>query len=76
MRNKKHLQIEKQEEMILLQWLFNGSIENKIEKLYNPKPVKQIAREKIRVNDNQLNKELDEKRIFHIIFLMEHYKLD
>ena len=58
MRSKKHLENEKQNEMIIPEWLFQEPIENKIEKIYNPFSLKQIARNNIRLDDKQLNKEL------------------
>ena len=47
--------------MIIPEWLFQEPIENKINKIYNPKSLKQIARDNIRLDDKQLNKELAEK---------------
>ena len=48
----------KQNEMIILEWLFQ---EKKIKKTYNPKPLRQIARDNIRLDVRQLNKELARK---------------
>ena len=48
--------------MIKPEW-FKDPIENKISKIYSPKPLKQIARENINIADKQLNKELAEKMI-------------
>ena len=48
----------KQNEMIILEWLFQEPVENKINKIYNPKSLKQIARDNIRLDDKKLNKEL------------------
>ena len=62
-RSKKHLENEKQNEMIIPEWLFKEPIENKIEKIYNPKPIKQLARNNIRLDDKQLNKQLAKKMI-------------
>ena len=36
LRSKKHLENEKQNEMIIPEWLFRESIENKIRKIYIP----------------------------------------
>ena len=47
--------------MIIAEWLFEDPIENKIEEVYNPKSLKQIARENIFLDDKQLNKELAKK---------------
>ena len=62
LRNKKHLENEKQNELIIPEWLFKP-FENKIKKLCNPKPLKQIARENIKRYEKQLNKELAKIRI-------------
>ena len=63
MRSKKHIENMKQGEMIIPEWLFKEPIENKIEKIYNPKPLKQLARNNIKLDDKQLNKELAKKMI-------------
>ena len=39
--------------MIIPKWLFQELIENKIKKTYNPKSLKQIARDNIRIDDKQ-----------------------
>ena len=57
MRRKKHTENIKQNEMIIPEWLFKEPIENKIEKIYNPISLKQLARNKINLVDKQLNKE-------------------
>ena len=57
MRSKKHLENRKQNEMIIPEWLFLEPVENK-NKIYNPKSLKQLARDNIRLDDKQLNKEL------------------
>ena len=44
--------------MIILERLFREPIENKIKNLYNPKQLKPIARDKIKLDDKQLNKEV------------------
>ena len=49
--------------MIIPEWLFREPIENKIKKIYNPKSLKQIARNNNRLDDKQLNKELAKKMI-------------
>ena len=48
----------KQNEMIIPEWLFQEPVENKINKIYNPKPLRQLARDNIRLDDRQLNSEL------------------
>ena len=63
LRSKKHVDNIKQDEMIIPEWLFKEPIENKIEKIYNPKPLKQLARINIKIDDKKLNKELAKKMI-------------
>ena len=60
--SKKHLENEKLNGMIIPVWLFQEHNENKNKKNYNPKPLK-LARDKIKLDDKQLNKELAEKMI-------------
>ena len=62
-RNKKHLENEKQNQLIVPEWLFQEHIENKIKKIYNPEPLKQLARDIIKLHDKQLNKELAKKTL-------------
>ena len=63
LRSKKHLENIKREEMIILEWLFQEPVENKLNKIYNPKSLKRIARNNIKLDDRQLNKELAKKMI-------------
>ena len=63
LRSKKHIENMKQNEMIIPEWLFQEPVENKIKKIYNPRSLKQIARDNIRLDDKQLNKELAKKMI-------------
>ena len=59
LRSKKHLEIIEQNEMIIQEWLFKqekASIKKKIQKVYNPKTLKQLAREKIKLDDKELAK--------------------
>ena len=59
LRSKKHLENIEQNEMIIPDWLFKQDqtpIKKKIQKLYNPKTLKQLAREKIKLDDNELAK--------------------
>ena len=63
LRSKKHLENEKQYELIIPEWLFKEPIENKIRKIYNPISLKKLARNKINLDDKQLNKELARKMI-------------
>ena len=53
----------KHNEMIIPEWLLQEPVENKIEKIYNPKSLKQLARNNIKLDDKQLNKELARKMI-------------
>ena len=56
---KKHSENEKQNEVMILEMFFKEKqepIDNKIQKLYNPKTIKQIARKKIKINDEELKK--------------------
>ena len=63
LRSKKHMENMKQNEMIIPEWLFQEPVENKIKKIYNPKSLKQLARNNIKLDDKQLNKELAKKMI-------------
>ena len=47
--------------MIIPEWLFQEPVENKIKKIYNPKPLRQLARDNIKLDDKQLKKELAKK---------------
>ena len=61
LRSKKHIENTKQNEMIIPEWLFQEPVENKVNRIHNPKPLRQIARDNIRLHDKQLNKELGRK---------------
>ena len=63
LRSKKHIENMKQNEMIIPEWLFQEADENNIRKKYNPKPLRQLARDNIRLDDKQLNKELARRMI-------------
>ena len=63
LRSKKHLENMEQNEMIIPEWLFQKPIEKKIKKLYNPKSLKQLARNFIKLEDKQVKKELAKKMI-------------
>ena len=59
LRSKKHLENVIQNEMIIPEWFFKeekSPIKKKIQKLYNPKTLKQLAREKIKLDDKELAK--------------------
>ena len=71
--SKKHLENIEQIEMIIPDWLFKeerSPIKKKIQKVYNPKTLKQIAREKIELDD----KELGKMRINPYYFMDENLK--
>ena len=62
LRSKKHLENVIQNEMIITEWLFKGErtpIKKKIQKVYNPKTLKQLAREKIKLDYKELAKNDD-----------------
>ena len=63
LRSKYQLENEKQNELIIPKCLFKEPIDNKIEKLYNLKSLKQLARDNIKLDDKQLNKDLSKKMI-------------
>ena len=63
LRSKKHIEKIKQNEMIIPEWLFQEPNENNIGKIYNPKPLRQLARDNIRLDDKQLSKELARRMI-------------
>ena len=44
--------------MIIPEWLFEEPIQNKIKKIYKPKQLTQKAKENIKLDDKQLNKDL------------------
>ena len=59
LRSKKHVESIEQNEMIIPDWLFKeerSPITKKIQKVYNPKTSKQLAREKIKFDDKELAK--------------------
>ena len=59
LRSKKHLENVEQNELIIPDWFFKEEktpIKKKIQKVYNPKSLKQIAREKIKLGDKELAK--------------------
>ena len=75
LKSKKHIKNRKQNEMIIPEWLFLEPVENKINKIYNPKSLKQLARNNIRLDDKQLNKELAKKMINPYFFNDENLKV-
>ena len=61
LRSEKLLENIEQNETIIPEWLFKeerSPIKKKIQKVYNPRTLKQIARENIEMNDKKLDKEL------------------
>ena len=75
LRSKKHLENIKQNEMIIPEWLFKQEQtpnKKKIQKINNPKTLKQIARQNIKMNDKEFDKELDEKMINPYYFTNEN----
>ena len=59
LRSKKHLENVEKNEMIIPDWFFKEEktpIKKKIQKLYNPKTLKQLAIEKIKLDDKELAK--------------------
>ena len=72
---KKHLENEKQKELIIPERLLQEPNENEIKKIYNPKPLRQIARGNIKLDDEQLNKELAKKMINPYYFTDSNLKI-
>ena len=59
LRSKKHLENIEQNEMIIPDWFFKqekSPIKKKIQKVYNPRTLKQLAREKIKLDDEEFAK--------------------
>ena len=73
--SKKHIENMKQNEMIKPEWLFQEPVENKINKIHNPRSLKQLARNNIRLDDKQLNKELAKKMLNPYYFIDENLKV-
>ena len=74
LRSKKHLENVEQNETIIPEWFFKeekSPIKKKIQKVYNPKTLKQLAREKIKLDDKQLAK----KMINPYYFIDENLKI-
>ena len=75
LRSKKHIENMKQNEMIIPEWLFQEPVENKINKMYNPKSLKQLARNNIKLDDKQLNKKLARKMLNPYYFTDRNLKV-
>ena len=63
LRSKKHLENIRQNEIIIPEWLFKEEQEpiKKRIKVYNPETLKQVARDNIKLDDKELDKELAKK---------------
>ena len=73
LRSKKHLENKIQNEMIIPEWLLKQEqtpFKKKIQKLYDPKTLKQLTREKIKLDD----KELAKMMINPYYFIDENFK--
>ena len=68
LRRKKHIENKKQNGMTIPEWLFQEPLENRINKIHNPRSLKQIARDNIRLDDKQLNKEIAKKMLIPYYF--------
>ena len=75
LRSRKHLENRKEKEMIIPEWLFQEPFEHKINKINNPKPLKQIARNNIRLDDKQLNTEIAKSMIIPYYFIDRKLKV-
>ena len=71
LRSTNHSENIRQVDMITPDSIFKEPNEN-YKKIHNPKPLKQIARYKIKQYDKQLNKELAEKMTNPYYFQTEH----
>ena len=75
LRSKKHIENIGVNEMIIPEWLFQTLVGNQIKKINNPKPLKQLARNNIKLDDKQLNKELAKKMINPYYFTDRNLKV-
>ena len=75
LRSKKHIENLKRNEMIIPEWLFQEPVEKKINKVYNPKSLKQLARNNIKLDDKQLKKELAKEMINPYYFTDRNLKV-
>ena len=79
MRNKKHLEKEKQNKMNIPEWLFKKEQapgRKKIQKIDNAKTLKQLSRENINITEKNLDKELAKTMINPDYFIDENVKVD
>ena len=58
LRSKKHLENMKQSDMIIPEWFLQEPVENKINKIYKPQSLRQLAPNNIKLDDKQLNKRI------------------
>ena len=61
--------------MIRPEWLFLEPVENKIDKIYNPKSLKHLARDNIKIDDKQLNKEVAKKILNPYYFTDRNFRV-
>ena len=74
LRSKRHSENIIQNGIIMPEWLFKegqAPTKNKIIKIDNPKTLKQIARENIKLNDKKVDKEVAKKWLIHTILLLK-----
>ena len=72
LRSKKHIGNKKIYNKIIPEWLFKEPIENKT---YNPKPLTQIARDNIKLDDKQIHEELAKKMLNPYYFTDRYLKM-
>ena len=78
LRSKKRWENIEQNEMIIPEGFFTGDrspIKKKIQKVYNPRTLKQIARENFIINDKELDKEFAKMMIKPYYFIDEKLKI-
>ena len=76
LRSEKHIENMKKNETIRPERLFQKTVENKINKIYNPISLRQLARDNIRLNDRQLDKVLAKKMINPYYFTDKNLKVE
>ena len=78
LRSKKHLENIEQIEMIIPDWIYKeerSPIKKQIKKIYNPNTLQQLARQNIKTNDKELDKETAKKMINSYYFIDENLKI-
>ena len=78
LRSKKHLKNIEKNELIIPDWLFKGeqsAIKKKMQKVYNPKTLQHLARQNIKMNDKELDKEIAKKTINPYYFIDENLNI-